>query len=117
MFYAYKLSVPKSLGVKDEENIKIETSDENKLVLENGNIKLPPSDELKRGWQSGSANFPDTTDDEVDKYLMDAPKAISKGKSLENSGHVFNVECHTMSPNLKYCLVRDKCVPQERTHN
>ena len=51
----------------------------------------------------GSANFPDTTDDEVDKYLMDAAKAISRGKSLESSGHVFNVECHTISANLKYC--------------
>ncbi|XP_068672874.1 uncharacterized protein [Montipora capricornis] len=48
---------------------------------------------------------------------MDAPKAIFKGKSLESSGHVFNVECHTISPNLKYCFVRGKCVSQERTHN
>ena len=116
VFYAYKLAVPKSLGVKDEENIKKQTS-ENKLVVENGLIKLPPPDELKKGWQSGSANFPDTTDDEVDKYLKDVPKAILKGKSLESSGHVFNVECHTISPNLKYCFVRGKCVPQQRTHN
>ena len=116
VFYAYKLAVPKSLGVKDEENIKKQTS-ENKFVVENGLIKLPPPDELKKGWQSGSANFPDTTDDEVDKYLKDAPKAILKGKSLESSGHVFNVECHTISPNLKYCFVRGKCVPQEITHN
>ena len=50
-------------------------------------------------------------------YLKDAPKAILKGKSLESSGHVFDVECHTISPNLKYCFVRGKCVPQERTHN
>ncbi|XP_068749050.1 uncharacterized protein [Montipora capricornis] len=112
VFYAYKLAVPKSLCAKDEENIKRQTS-ENKLVVENGLIKLPPPDELKQGWQSGSANFPDTTDDEVDKYLMDAPKAILKGKSLESSGHVFNVEYHTISPNLKYCFVRGKCVPQE----
>ena len=86
-------------------------------MVENGLIKLPPPDELKKGWQSGSENFPDTTDDEVDKYLKDASKAILKGKSLESSGHVFNVECHTISPNLKYCFVRGKCVPQERTHN
>ena len=88
-------------------------------MVENGLIKLPPPDELKQGWQSGSANFPDTTDDEVDKCLKDTPKAkaILKGKSSEISGHVFNVECHTVSPKLKYCFVRGKCVPQERTHN
>ena len=85
MFYACKLAVPKSLGVKDEENIKEQTS-ENKLLVENGLIKLPPPDELKQRWQSGSANFPDTTHVEVDKYLMDAPKAILKAKNLESSG-------------------------------
>lgn len=81
MFYAYKLTVSKSLCVKDQENIKRQTS-ENKLVVENGLIKLPPPDELKQGWQSGSANFPDTTDDEVDKYLIDAPKSDFEGKEL-----------------------------------
>ena len=116
VFYAYKLGVPKSPGVKDEEKIKKQTS-EKKLLVENGLIKLPPPDELKQGWQSGSGNFPDTTEKEVDTYLKDAPKAILKGKSLESSGHVFDVECHTISPNLKYCFVRGKCVPQERTHN
>jgi len=39
-------------------------------VVENGLIKLPPPDELKLRWQLGSAN------DEVDKYLKDAPKVI-----------------------------------------
>ena len=86
-------------------------------MVENGLIKLPPPDELKQGWQLGSANFPDTTENEVDTNLKDAPKAILKGKSLESSGHVFDVECHTISPNLKYCFVQGKCVPQERTHN
>lgn len=79
MFYAYKLqklAVPKSLG------------------------------KLKQVWQSGSANFPDTTENEVDTYCKDAPKAILKGKSLESSGNVFDVECRTISPNLKYCFVR-----------
>ena len=66
-------------------------------MVENGLIKLPPPDELKQGSQSGSANFPDTTDDEVDKCLKDIPKAILKGKSSEISGHVFNVECHTVT--------------------
>ena len=100
MFYAYKLGVPKSPGVKDEEKIKKQTS-EKKLLVENGLIELPPPDELKQGWQSGSGNFPDTTEKVVDTYLKDAPKAILKRKSLESSGHVFDVECHTISPNLK----------------
>lgn len=61
VFYAYKLGVPKSPGVKDEEKIKKQTS-EKKLLVENGLIKLPPPDELKQGWQSGNGNFPDTTE-------------------------------------------------------
>ena len=61
VFYAYKLGVPKSPGVKDEEKIKKQTS-EKKLSVENGLIKLPPPDELKQGWQSGNGNFPDTTE-------------------------------------------------------
>ena len=86
-------------------------------MVENGLIKVPPPDELREGWQSGSGNFPDTTEKHVYTYLKDAPKVILKGKSLESSGHVFDVECHTISPNLKYCFVQGKCVPQERTHN
>ena len=116
VFYAHKLAVPKSLGAQDEERIKKQTS-EQKLMVENGLITLPSPENLKQGWQSGSASLPDTTDKEVDSYLQDAPKAILKGKSLESSRHVFNVECNTISPNLKYCFVRGKCVPQERTHN
>ena len=90
MFYAYKLAVPKSLGVIDKESIKKQTS-ENKLVVENGLIKIPPPDELKQGWQSGSVNFPDTTDDEVDKYLKDAPRERA-WKSL----HMFSMWSATL---------------------
>ena len=39
VFYAYKLGVPKSSGVKDEEKIKKQTS-EKKLLVENGLILL-----------------------------------------------------------------------------
>ena len=46
MFYAYKLAVPKILGVKDEENRKRKR--EMKSVLENGLIKLPSPDVLKQ---------------------------------------------------------------------
>ena len=57
VFYAYKLAVPKSLGVKDEENMKKNQTSEDKSVVEDGLIKLPPPDELKQGWQLGSAFF------------------------------------------------------------
>lgn len=96
VFYAHKLAVPKSLGVRDEENMKKQISKQ-KLTVENGLITLPFLDNLKQGGQSRSASFPDTTDNEVDIYLKDAPKAILKGKSLGSFGHVFNVECNLAS--------------------
>ena len=86
------------------ENIKRQTS-EKKLVVENGLIKLPPPDELKQGWQSRSADFPDTTDDEVDKYLIDAPKGDFEGKELGKLWTCFQ------------CGVPHYKSQQERTHN
>lgn len=119
VFYAHKLEVPKCISAQDKANIKKQTCKQ-KLNVENGRITLPFPDDLNEGWQTRSSTFPDTTDNEVKTYLKDAPKSILKGKSLESSGHVFNVECHTISPNIKYikyCFVRGKCVPQEKTHN
>lgn len=117
VFGAYKLGIQKASTEEQDTLSKIHEK-EKRLCLEDGLIKLPPPLSLRIGWQFGSTNLPDTIEDDVECYLKEkAPKALLKGASLEQSKHVISVAYHSISPNLKYCYVRGKIIPQERTNN
>jgi hypothetical protein len=117
VFGACKLQIPKA-ATELEDEIKKNEEKKEKLCLEDGIIKLPQPCCLKAGWVAGSSHFPDTFEEDVEKYLKDkAPKALLKGASLEESKHVKDVAFHTISPNLKYCFVRGNVIPQEKTNN
>ena len=89
-----------------------------RLSLEGGLIQLQSPSDLKDGWEVGSINFPDTIESDVEKYLIvHGQKAIVKGSSLLDSRHVMGVTFHNISPDIKYCFIRGKCLPQERTNN
>lgn len=65
-----------------------------KLSVEDGLIQLPSPQELQTGWEVRRKNFPDTTEENVEKYLADkAPKALLKGSSLRsrNTLLIFNI--------------------------
>ena len=114
VFGAYKLGIRKATTEEQDAQSKSRVK-EKRLCLEDGVIKLPPPSNLQFGWQLGSTNFPNTIEDDVEKYLKDkAPKALLKGSSLEYSKHVTAVAYHTISPNLKYCYVKGKIIPQEK---
>ena len=117
VFGAHKLDLTKSTTREEDEKTKALQKKE-RLVLEEGVIKLPFPSDLKVGWQKESTNFPDTTENDVEKYLEEnGLKAKVKGSSLLDSHHVVDAEFHTISPNIKYCFVRGRCIPQERTNN
>ena len=74
--------------------------------------------ELQTDGEVGGKNFPDTTKENVEKYLDDkAPKALLKGSSLEKSGHLTDCQCHNISSNVWDCFVSGKVIPQECTNN
>lgn len=117
VFDAAKLGILKC-PTSEEEKLKNENDRKERLSVEGGLIQLPYPRNLSKGWQPGSFNFPDTIESDVENYLkVHGPKAMVKGTSLLNSEHLFDASFHHISPNVKYCFVSGKCVPQERTNN
>ena len=78
-------------------------------------IILPYSGGLKEGWKEGSRNFPDAMEDVVKAYMQPSVKAMKKGKSLLDSGHLHSVKFHHISTDLKYCVIHSRCVPEGKT--
>ena len=36
------------------------------------------------------------------------------GNSLLDSGHLSNIMVHVISPNIRYCIVRGLCLPEQK---
>ena len=76
------------------DNIK-DTEDERrkKFTLEDGRVVIRHSKMLSSAWVEGSCYFPDTTGDQVRRYLNSKHdgKVFKGGKSLFESGHLSNV--------------------------
>ena len=85
-------------------------------MLEGGLIKLPDPKTLTDGWVEAPANIPDTIYDNIMEYLLkhNAGKAFRGGKSLLESGYVSNIMTHSISVNLRYCIVRGLCVAEQK---
>ena len=116
-FGSVKLGISKCSTSKEDDAVK-EKEKRERLSLESGLIQLPSPLNLKEGWQAGSLYFPNTIESDVEDYLkVHGPKSMVKGSSLLTSKHVVDAAVHNISPNVRYCYVRGRCVPQERTNN
>ena len=116
-FGSVKLGISKCSTSKEDYAVK-EKEKRERLSLESGLIQLPSPLNLKEGWQAGSLYFPNTIESDVEDYLkVHGPKSMVKGSSLLTSKHVVDAAVHNISPNVRYCYVRGRCVPQERTNN
>ena len=113
-YFAWKLNLEVAKTTREEED-DVSTRRREKLTMECG-ITLPFPGSLHEGWEESSLNFPDVMEDEVETYIYMQPstKAMKRGKSLLNSGHVHNVKFHHISTDLKYCFIHCRCVPQEK---
>ena len=100
-YFAWKLNLEVAKTTREEED-DVSTRRREKLTMEYG-ITLPFPGSLHEGWEESSLNFPDVMEDEVETYIYMQPstKAMKRGKSLLNSGHVHNVKFHHISTDLK----------------
>ena len=118
VFGAAKLGIRKCATTEEAAKTTKENEKKQRLALEGGLIQLPSPRELKVGWQAGSLYFPDTIESDVQQYLkVHGPKAILKGASLFESQHLTETSFHNISPDIKYCFIRGKCIPQERANS
>ena len=112
-YFAFKLNLEVQKNKENEENDVIHRKTE-KLTIECG-IKLPFPSDLKGGWQKGSQNFPDVMEENIQAYMQNFSNAKKQGQSLVTSNHIFEVMFHHISTNVKYCFIRCRCVPEEKT--
>ena len=113
---AYNLNLPITFTDAQEELTQIKFDLKEKLTLENGMVMLPNPETLKEDWIEAPSNLPDTLFENVKNYLdiNKAGKAFKGGKSLLESRHVSNVMTHMISPNIRYCIVRCLCHPEQK---
>ena len=99
-----------------EEKNEVELNLQSKLVLENGLVNLPDPSKLIDGWFTAPYNLPSTIYEQVNPYLRDndAGKAFKGGKSFLFSGHIKNMMTHSISSNIRYCIMKGLCHPEQK---
>lgn len=116
VFGTFQMNLPivQTDAAQELQIIKNERS--SKLVIENGLVILPDPNKLMDNWVAAPSLLPDTLYKDVNNYLIeqDAGKAFNSGKSLLQSGHIFNVMVNTISPNIRYCFVKGLCYPEQK---
>ena len=115
-FGTYNMKLPIIQTDVAEESAQVKLDRNLKLILENGLVILPDPNRIADSWVFAPALLPDTLHTNVDNYLKetDAGKAYAGGKSLLQSGHIFNVMVNTISPNVRYCFVKGLCYPEQK---
>ncbi|XP_072175926.1 uncharacterized protein [Diadema setosum] len=124
-YWAEKLDLPVKPSDKEAEQDISETQ-QKKLILDGGLTRLPRPETLTSGWEDGPASLPDTSRDHLDSFIKagnrrigliktEGKRTLALGKGLYMSGHVQSVQYHGINPNVCYCFVRGKVVPQVKT--
>ena len=108
----YEISTADYIEEKNEVKLNLQS----KLVLENGLVDLPDPSKLIDGWFATPYSLPNTIYEHVHTYLKDtdAGKAFKGGKNLLLSGHIKDVVTHSISSNIRCCIVKDLCHPEQK---
>ena len=113
---AYKMNLEIKATDYIEEKNEVELNLQSKLVLENGLVNLPDPSKLIDGWFTAPYNLPSTIYEQVNPYLRntDAGKAFKGEKSLLFSGHIKNMMTHSISSNIRYCIMKGLCHSEQK---
>ena len=112
--------------VEKAQDISIEHSKSNKLILEDGLIILPDPNSLDT-WEVNSAQIPRVDQSTAEQYIRlvnkdvklssTEPRSLSLGKSLVLSNHCGSLLYTPISPSLDYGFAKCYVIPQTNTRD